>query len=338
MKKKINAGDAAVDSLYKERGKVYHQGSVAHRLLANNFNVNALRTNDTLLYDEWKHIDTAILKEANIRLSGVNFLVGRGLTYNIPNGMGKTVLAWQDASDTEDAEVSMDGLTKARRDRPEFDIGYLPLPIIHKDFSFSAREIAESRNGNMPLDTTMAELATRKVSEKIEEFLVIGSSTYTFGGGTIRGLLDHGDRNTGSLTANWDDSAGTGEAILSDTLAMKQALIDDRHYGPYALWLPTNFETAIDEDFKSNSDRSIRERISMVENLVDIRVVDKMTADNVVMFQLTPDVVRMVIGLAITVVEWESEGGMRRNFKIIAIMVPQIRSTQANRSGIAHWS
>ena len=44
---------------------------VARRLLAHNFDVNAaLRTNATLLNDEWKDIDSAVLKAAQPRLVG----------------------------------------------------------------------------------------------------------------------------------------------------------------------------------------------------------------------------------------------------------------------------
>lgn len=319
-----------------EKGKAY--GGVAARLLANEMSVNALRTNDLLLYDEWKHIDTTILKAFQLRLVGVADLQARGLTYPIPNGLGKTVLAWQDASDIEDASLSMDAVTKGRRDRPAFEIRYTPLPIIHYDFYFSIRDIEASRNGNMPLDTTMASMAARKVAEKAEELLFTGSDSYTFGGGTIYGYATAQNRNTGSLTANWDDSAADGDSILTDVLAMKQALIDARRYGPYGIYIPTNFETAIEEDFKANSDKSIRERLMQVDQLDFMKVADKLTADNVIMTQLTEDSIRLVEGLPVTTVQWDTEGGMVVNFKVMAILIPQPRYDQENRSGIAHWS
>lgn len=326
--------NAQIDTIFEGKG----YGSVADKLLANGMNANALRTNDTLLYEEWKQIDRAVLMAAQQRMVGVAQLMSRGLTYNIPNGLGKTILGYQDMSDQEDAELNMDGISKGRRDRPEFDIHYLPLPIIHKDFSFTAREIEVSRSEGQPLDTTMAAASARKVMEKVEAILFTGASTYTFGGGTIYGLTDYTNRNTGSLTANWDDSAGTGSVILSDILDMKQALLDDRMYGPYGLWIPANFETAVDDDFKANSDRTIRERIMAVENLAFMQVADKLTADNVVMAQLTDDVIRVVNGLNIVTVRWADEGGMRINFKVMCIMIPQIRADQTGKCGVVHYS
>ena len=326
--------DATVDSIIK--GKAY--GSVAARLLASGMNVNALRTYDTLMYDEWKEIDRVVLEAYQDRLIGVADLNAAGLSYNVPNGLAKTVIGYQDVSDTEEASVSLDGVTRGERDRPEFDINYLPLPIIHKDFSFTAREIASSREGTMPLDTTQAQLSARKVAEKVEEMYFTGHGTYTFGGGTIYGLMDEPNRNVGNMAANWDTSAGDGESILGDVLAMKQAGVDDRCYGPYNLYIPTNYETAIDEDFKANSDKSIRERLLQIDSLNNIKVADKLTDDNVILVQMTVDVVRVVNGMAITTVQWETEGGMRLNFKVMAIQIPHIRHDQTGRCGVMHWT
>lgn len=310
-------------------------GSLAARLLANGLNVNALRTNDVLGYDEWKAIDRTVLQAYQTRLVGVRDLLARNLRHDIPNGLGKTVLGFQYASDVESAALSMDGVTKSKADRPEVDIAYLPLPLVHFDFSFSIREIEASRNGSMPLDMSMAALAGRKCAEKVEEMLFTGASTYTFGGGSIYGFLDEPQVNTGSLTADWNDSGATGETILTDVRAMKQALLDDYCYGPYGLYVPTNYETALDDDFKANSDKSVRQRVSEISGVEAISVADKLTSDYVVLAQLTADVVRIVEGLPLTTIQWDTEGGMRINFKVMTIQIPQVRHDAAGRSGVA---
>ena len=172
------------------------------------------------------------------------------------------------------------------------------------------------------------------MAEKAEEFLVTGASAYTFGSGTIRGYVDAPQRNTATLNVNWDGSAITGELILDDVRAMKQDSIDARHYGPWMLYIPTAYETALDDDFKTNSDKTIRQRILEIEGIQGIKVLDKLTADNVLLVQMTADVCRMVEGLPVTTVQWDTDGGMRVNFKVMTILVPQIRNTQGDRSGI----
>ena len=51
--------------------------------------------------------------------------------------------------------------------------------------------------------------------------------------------------------------------------------------------------------------------------------------------QMTPDVARGVNGMDITTVQWESQGGMRINFKVMAIQVPQLRADFYGNCGIA---
>lgn len=342
------------DFIYKNKAV----GTVAQRLLANGMNPMALRpyledsgepmvsglqsgqaiahptANATLRKDEWKHYDTAILKAALQRLRITSFLESKGLVYNIPNGMAATVLEYEDMSDMEAAGISMDAVTRGDRDRPEFDINYLPLPIVHKDFTLNIRALNASRTTGAPLDTTMAEAAARKVAEKIEEMILTGASAYAFGGGTLRGLLDFPNANSVTLEAHWDDSAADGETMLSDTLSMKQASINARHYGPWVLLIPTGFETAVDEDFKSNSDKSARSRLLEVSGVEDIIVCDLLTADNIVLLELTAETFRLVKGMGVTVVEWETEGGLVVHYKVMAIIVPQPRADQDDRCGI----
>ncbi len=316
--------------------------TTAQRLLASGLKVNALRTNATLRKDEWVQYDQAVVNAAQLRLVGVADLMSRGLVYRFGNGLGKTVLEYEDASDMSDAQVSMDGVTRGKNDRIEFDLNYLPLPVTHKDWFLNIRVLNATRAGNSNLDTTQAALAARKVSEAIENYLFNGSSSFTFGGGTIYGLTDHPYINTGSLTADWATTSTTGDNILDDVKAMKQESITARHFGPWMLYIPTAYETALDDDFKAASDKTIRQRIKEISGIIDIRVADKLTTsggkNRVVLVQMTEDVVRMVEGLPITNVEWQEQGGMITNYKVMTILVPQVRADQDQRSGVTVYT
>ena len=52
--------------------------------------------------------------------------------------------------------------------------------------------------------------------------------------------------------------------------------------------------------------------------------------------QMTPDVARAVNGMDITTVQWEDHGGFRQNFKVMAMLVPQIRADFNGNTGIVH--
>jgi len=337
-------------------------GGVANRLSACGMSVNALRTwvgadgcsymtakapdgtaeavltanASTLRKDEWKRYDTAVVQVARDRLVGVADLRSRGLVFSLGGNMGFTVLEYEDISDMEAAQLSMSGITRGDRDRVEYTIKYLPLPIIHKDFGVNARVLAASRMTGRPLDTTMAEVAARKVAEKLETILFQGSSTYTFGGGTIYGYQDFPSRNTVSLAVNWDASAATGTLIVDDVRAMKQASIDAKHFGPFVLYVPTNYDTVLDDDHKAESTKTIRKRILEIDGIQDVKVADYLSDDNVVLVEMSAQTVRMVDAVPINTVQWDTEGGMRHNFKVLTISVPQLRADQAGNSGITH--
>lgn len=326
---------ASVEAIHK--GRAY--GDVAGVLLNSGMRTNALRTNATLRKDEWKTLDEKVVDISRQRMVGVGDLISRGLVYNIANGMGTTVLETENASDMEPAEIDMDGATDSKSDRMKYDIGYLPLPIVHKGFDINARVLESSRTRGQALDTTQAGVAAMKVAEKIEEILFIGSGAYTFGGGTVRGYMDFPPRNTGSLHAHWDASSSAGNGILADVLAMKQTSIADRHYGPWVLYIPTAYDTVLDDDYSANYPGvTIRKRILEVGGIVDVKIADKLTADNVILVEMQENTVRMISGMQPTTLQWDSKGGMVFHFKVMAIQVPQLRADQDGRCGIQHWS
>ncbi len=308
-----------------------------------NYKVVPLQGNaGTLRRDEWKSLDDAVLSVARQRLVGTQDLIDKGLIYNLGNGMGTTVLEWHDVSDSMEADMTMDGVNRGKGDRPVFQHNYLPIPIIHVDYEINARVLATSRNMGNPLDTTSAENAARKVTQKQED-LLFTDTTYSFGAvdsrsrNSIYSYVNHPDRNPVTLTENWDASGKTGAEILQDVLDMKQASIDALHYGGWQLYIPTAYETVLDNDYDSvTPGTTIRERIMKVSGIQGIKVVDRLGANNVLLVQMTSNVVRLVRGLAIQNVEWQTEGKFVNKYKVLVIEVPQIRSDANGNTGLVH--
>ena len=53
---------------------------------------------------------------------------------------------------------------------------------------------------------------------------------------------------------------------------------------------------------------------------------------------MTSDVVDMVVAQQPTTVQWETDGGFKLNFKVMAVMIPRIKADADGRSGIVHLS
>lgn len=338
---------ASVDTMQSSGdGRTFVTGNVGQRLLHSNFDlsilrpvadpsVNGLAVNGTLLYDEWKLFDQTIQQVARERLLCVADLIQRGLVMNLPNAMGVMNLDWQRVvDDLVDAEVTMTGLPEATKDRQGFELLSMPIPIFHKEFYYNLRHLAAARRHGRNPDVSHAEVATRKLSEKIEYTLFNG---LTIAGQTIYGLATHPDRTTGSVTASW--ATATGEQIVGDVIAMTtDAAVTNNMEGPYVLYVSRTVAMRLAEDYKANSDLTIRQRIMEIPGILAILPTGRLTGTNVILAQMTSDVVQMVNGIQPTMVEWDSHAGFQQNFKIFAIMLPRIRSDGFQQSGIVHYS
>jgi uncharacterized linocin/CFP29 family protein len=335
-------------------------GSVAARLIECNCDVNALRpwrggdgktyitinekgknyavpvnnADSVLTKQEWVDLDNVIMRVARAPLRIVRDVRAEGLTYSVPNGMGAMVLQTQRMTDAGDAVVSMDALKEGQNDRPVFDLINLPLPIIHADFSFSAREIAVSRNGGAPLDTTMAEQATHKVMVEAEKFMCGTRDTYTYGGGTVYGLRNYPNGIGMTLTAP-DSSDWTPKITVDEVLEMRQRSQDAHYFGPFMLYFDHAWDKYLDMDYdKHYPNVTLRSRLKQLDSITNVVTLQYMNKFDCILVQMTSNVIRLVVGMELVVVQWQEKGGMLVNFKVMCIYVPQIRCDKNNNTGL----
>ena len=297
--------------------------------------------NGTLLRDEWIAIDRALIGLAEKRLPGVKHLVDRGLTTQI-DGMAYTMMEWRDYSDALKVQTAMRPVVRAEADRQDFTSKYLPLPIDFVDFEIDKRELNMSRRMGIPFDTMLIERGGRKLMEKTENrlFTDIGDD---FGDGTKTGTsysyINHPNRNAVTIV-NWGVSATTGVQIKDNVLAMMDAMLVDNMFGPYTLYVPKHYQTKLSDDYDRTTmnGTTIRQRLMEIENLDDIKVVDTLPNNNVVLVQMQKETVQLVQGLGLTTVQWAVEGEFLTHYKILLIELPMIRATQDGKSGIVHGS
>lgn len=313
-------------------------GGTAVRLLNSGFDTSVMRTNDVLRKDEWKRYDDKVIEIARQRLVGVGDLISRGLSFPIENALGVTQIEWEGMTDMTDPEISMSGVTEGERDRLTFALHSVPLPIVHKDFRLNVRHLEASRRLGQSLDTTQAAMSTRLVSEKLESILFNGAPSTVVLGSTIYGYTTAPNRNTGTLAASWETGTTTGTSILDDTIAMITALQADHMYGPYGFYVTVAAYNHLLEDFKASSDKSILSRLLEIPDVEFVKPSSNLATGAVVAVQFTSDVVDLVDGMQPQMVQWEEQGGMVQLFKVMAIMVPRVKSTESGQSGIAHYT
>ena len=107
-------------------------------------------------------------------------------------------------------------------------------------------------------------------------------------------------------------------------------------FGPFWLYVSSGASVNLEADFKANSDKSTRQRIKEVEGIEDVKTLDFMSNFDIIMVQMTSNVIREVVGLDIQALQWETKGGMQINFKVMAILVPQLRADYNGNTGIVY--
>ncbi len=335
------AAEVSVVHASAERGIVSNDnrmGSVIRRLIANDMNPAALRTNDVLFNRDWIAVDQKIIMVARQRLVGVADLFAKGLTYPIAQALGVTRIEWEKISDMGTADVNMSGVAEGENDRILWDLDYLPLPIVHKNFNLNIRALTASRRMGHPIDTTQVALATRIVVEKLEDILFNGGLNVG-SQGQVYGYTNAPNAKTGILGGDWSTSGTTytGEQRLADLQTIFDALGNAPNYmkGPYMIYMPTAWYNRLGDDFKTYSDRTILERFLAMPQVQGIKPSSNLdTAGKMVVIQMTDDVVDLIDGIQPMAVSWPSEGGMVENFKIMAILVPRLKSTYSGQSGV----
>jgi hypothetical protein len=302
-------------------------------------NAAVLRQND------WKMIDEAVVVAARPRLRFFGDLIDAGLQVNIPNALSKTTWQYERQSSISPATISIDGLRRSDGDRPNYDMAQMPLPLITKDFSFSARQIMVSRSSNMPIDTTTASLAAGMVAEQVEKLALGVLPQYNFGG-NLYGVCNHPNRITklfsnprftnGQRDPAWYPSK-LNQEILDARLALNQA----HFYGPYALYHSPDFDEVLDDDYSitfnglSNS-LTLRERLLKNDTIKSVRSCEFLPAGTLFLIAMTASTIEAVNGLDIATVQWQTEGGFEIHFKVLCMMLPRIKADYYGNTGILH--
>ena len=340
----VNTGRTRLNPKTQRYEPIFEKHLVAE-LVANGISIPVANA-QLLRKDEWAQLDSVVIRAARQRLRAWADLAAAN-TFGGFNAMSKLVLEHETMSDPGEAIVDMDGLTEGRTDSPKFQLEGLPLPITHSDFWFSSRRLAVSRNSGTPLDTTMAGNAGRRVAEMIEKTTIGVVTGVTYGVAasygqtpTVWGYLNHPQRNTKSDCTAPNGTNGT--TVLSEWLAMRDTLYGDNFFGPFMVYVDSAYDRYLDDEFKTNSDKSLRQRLLEIDGVAGIRRLDYMTptltgyTSSLIWVQMTEDVARAINGMDITTVQWESIGGMRLNFKVMAIQVPQLRADFNGNMGILH--
>lgn len=320
----------------------------------------------SLRKEDWIQIDRQVTMVSRERLRAWADAEA-AVPYGGFDGMSKLTLEYELMSESGEAVVDFDAMTEGRQDSVLFKLRSLPLPITHSDFYFSERRLRVSRNST-PLDTTQAEQGSRRIAEMIEKTILgvtdgfsgvsYGAQTAGYaahdtstpddghgsalGASTIYGYTTFPHRLT--KTNFTTPTSSNGPTTYAEVLTAINTLHNQNFFGPFVIYHSTDWSEFMDSPFSTaggnHPGETLRTMLLKNENISDVRRVDWLKASTnpftLLFVQLTSNVVQAVNGMGITTLQWPTIGGMRQNFKIMAIMVPLLKSDYKGQVGILH--
>ncbi len=272
---------------------------------------------------------------AKQRLNAYQDVLDAGLRRN--SSVAALYTKWRVASERIAADVTMDFRTQLTHDRTDKKTYGQPIPIVSAFYSIGRRELLASRAAGQDIETFEAEEAAAAVAEKLEDLLINGDTSIVVAGSAIYGYRTLSARDTATAAGYGGGDFGTISNITPTFLGMLSALAAKRYYGPFNCYI---HNTQYHEMLDFYSDGSGQTALQRVEGLPQIRSVkpnDLMgTAGDLLMVQMSRNVVDVEIALSMENRRWEAPDGSAMFFVVLAAATPRLKTDYEGNAGIAH--
>ena len=304
-----------------------------------------IRANATSLSNpQWDAMDDAVFGPMYDQLVLAQAFEGAGLTYDAQYWQTETF--WQTrGSGFTDAEHTMDLRTASEEDSVTYGREGCLLPLIHKDYRYGDRELEKSRQTGEALDTTYAAEAGRQVAELVEDTILYGApdlmqTTQNGGQLGLKGLLNHGARETIAASGDWATGANARADLQSAINALRNAGYPEGGTG-YWLLHGTDIQNAFDEPYDETMslDTTVRDRVEDFSAITRIMYVPRLPDGNAILLQPTErviDIARMPGGPFND--EWTTNAGHEVHNKVWHMSAPRLKQDVEGNLGVAHIS
>jgi hypothetical protein len=222
--------------------------------------------------------------------------------------------------------------------------------VTHSDFFYSDRRLGISKNSGPGLDSFSGEMASRRVAEMVEKTTIgveTGMSYGTRASGyqahdltsTVFGATNYTNINTKTNFTAPSGGGWTASTTYSEVLAALDTLLNDNVKGPFMLYHSTDWTQYMNAIFSvsggNHPGETLRSMLLKNPDILDIKRLAYLTSTFTLIFiSMRSDVVQFVNGMDVTTLQWETRGGLQKNFKVMVVQAPLYRSDYSGRCGI----
>ena len=303
---------------------------------------NQIRANATSLSDdEWDTLDEAVMTPLRNDLVLTQAMEGAGLTHDLQWWENEST--WGLRGGMTDAEHSMSLSTRSEEDVLAYGKQGVAVPYSIKDYRIEENHLERSRQMGTAIDTAMAAEAARQVAELVENTILYGAPELNWEdmrGNVLEtpGLLNVSGRAQQPASGAWSDGATAYGDIIEG-----MGILKDRNFDPtgrgYWLLVGSAQDTQFENDYKAESDRSIRDKIAGHTNIGNVQYVPEMPDGEAVLLQPTErviDLARLPDGPLN--IEWSTHGGTEIHNKIYHLAAPRIKHDEEGQTGVVHFA
>lgn len=253
-----------------------------------------------------------------------------------PINIGKMLHFFQQVSDSGEANISLDGRSKARNDQQEYSYVGTPIPIVDSQFGYGWRQMAAAQTEGVSLDTAGRLNATRKVAEKLEDIVINGDSNIVVGGSQLYGLSNHPKRNTRSTGVTL--ASATGVQWLGEVVATLKLIQADNIYSPVTLYVNwADWFYASTTDYATNYPKTILERLLETPGLAAIVPASKVPANDIIGVVKSREYVELLSAMPLSVrAQFRANPEDDYNFVVMAAAALEIKYDANDQCGIAY--
>lgn len=337
MEVKIAHGEEAVDFItnswrpygFNKKGlPVDNQGNLM-------VNQRQLQANAFLNREEWETLDAAVYAMAKQRINAWADLVSAGLTRN--SSLAAMHTKWRVASERIAPDVTMDFRTRLTHDRTDKYTYGVPLPIISAFYSIGRRELLAHRAAGQDVETFEAQEAAQAVIEGAEDILINGNTSIVVQGNSIPGYRTLAARDTGTAAAYGGGDFGTISNITPTFIGMLSTLAALRYYGPFNCYIHNTQYHQMLEFYTDGSGQTALQRVLQLPQIGSVKPNDVMaTAGDLLMVQMSRNVVDVEIALTLENRQWEAPDGSALFFVVMMAATPRLKTDYDGNAGIAH--
>jgi len=328
MTVKILRGVEAVDFVTNSsRPAFYDKQGIA-------YGADGLKINSFLSREEWEKLDSVIIARGQQRLNAYQDLVDAKLTTTTT--LAEEFSKWRVASERIAADVTMDFRSRRNNDRTDMKTYGVPIPIISAEYGIGRRELLVARSAGRDVEVSEADAAAIAVAEKAEDILINGEAGIVVHGSDIPGYRTLAARDTNTAAGYGGGDFGTISQVRPTFLGMMSALAAKRYYGPFGCYIAnTQYHEMLDRH-TDGSGQTALETVETIPQIEFVKANDLIPDSELVMVQLTRDVVDLVIALSLENRQWESPDGSALFFVVMMSAIPRLRTDYSGNSGIAH--